>query len=466
VTVLVRTPLGTVDGLWLSVERPGNVMVVDTVVWTATPLDRCRLLDLTRERVWWRYPAFRSRPVRDGAGHWWWLEDPGCEIEDLVEDAELDDPDDPVSLQRLVAATRTEQLPHDRPIWRARFVQRYRGGSAVILRTHHALADGVRMVQIATGLFDSSPDGGAVLPPPGRHFAEPATAPVDGRSPGRGLRHLAANPVGGVHGAVTGLAADAGRLAGTVLADVDAGRKLLLGTRDDATVWTGSATDQKYVGWTDRHSVNGLQRAARAQSSTVNDVVVAGVALGLHRYLSRSGRPPRSVAFMVPVNLVPIDPTLPVSLGNNFALVQLELPTGSASPLETLRTVRRRTMRIKSGHEPVVDLTVERLIAQLGPVVFRAAVALLASRAAGVLTNVPGPPFPVFLAGSKVDGMVGWAPVLGDQPLSFAACSYDGGLVVGVAADCGLVADAARLVGDVDGALSELAEAAVADAAA
>jgi diacylglycerol O-acyltransferase len=159
---------------------------------------------------------------------------------------------------------------------------------------------------------------------------------------------------------------------------------------------------------------------------------------------------------MVPVNLVPIDPTLPVSLGNNFALVQLELPTGSADPVDVLRTVHRRTLRIKAGHEPVVDLAVERLVAGLGPVVFRAAVDLLAARATGVLTNVPGPPFPVYLAGSKVDGMVGWAPVLGDQPLSFAACSYDGSLVVGVAADSGLVADADTLVADVGAALGEL----------
>ena len=83
--MLTRTALGAVDGLWLSAERPGNVMVVDTVVWTATPLDREQLLEVATERVWWRYPAFRSRPVRDGSGRWWWLEDAGCDIVDLVE---------------------------------------------------------------------------------------------------------------------------------------------------------------------------------------------------------------------------------------------------------------------------------------------------------------------------------------------------------------------------------------------
>lgn len=455
-TVLTRTALGAVDGLWLSVERPGNVMVVDTVVWTATPLDREQLLEVAAERVWWRYPAFRSRPVRDGSGRWWWLEDAGCDLADLVEDHELPDPADPISLQRLVASARNEPLPRDRPLWSAVFVPHYLDGSAVVLRTHHALADGVRMVQVATGLFDASPVGGSVLPPPGRQFAAGPPAPTAGQHPGPSVRHLAANPVGALHGLLGAAAEGAARLAGTVAADLDAARKLVLGTRDDVAAWTGPATSEKYVGWTRHHALEGLRATARAHTCTVNDVVVAAVALGLHRYLSRTGRPPRAATFMVPVNLVPIDPALPVSLGNNFALVQLELPTGSADPAEVLRTVHRRTVRIKSGHEPVVDLAVERLVAGLGPVVFRAAVELLAARATGVLTNVPGPPFPVYLAGSKVDGMVGWAPVLGDQPMSFAACSYDGSLVVGVAADSGLVADAGQLVLDVDAAVGEL----------
>lgn len=459
-TVLTRTAMGAVDGLWLSAERPGRAMVVDTVVWTAAPLDREQLLSVAAERVWWRYPAFRSRPVRDGSGHWWWLEDAGCDMADLVEDHELSDPEDRTSLPRLVASTRNEPLPRDRPLWTAVFVPRYLDGSAVVLRTHHALADGVRMVQVATGLFDASPSGGAVLPPPGAHYAASAPAPTADRPSGPSLRHLATNPVGALHGLLGAVAQDVVRLAGTVAADLDAARKLVLGTRDDATVWTGAATGGTFVGWTGHHPLEGLRGTARAHTCTVNDVVVAAVALGLHRYLARAGRPARAVTFMVPVNLVPIDPALPVSLGNNFALVQLELPTGSPDQVQVLRSVRRRTLRIKAGHEPVVDLAVERLVAGLGPAVFGAAVELLAARATGVLTNVPGPPFPVYLAGSRVDGMVGWAPVLGHQPLSFAACSYDGRLVVGVAADSGLVADAEGLVGDVDAALGALVAAA------
>ena len=56
-------------------------------------------------------------------------------------------------------------LERDRPLWQAIWVNRYRGGSAVILRTHHAIADGMRMVELAMSLFDATPEGGPILGP-------------------------------------------------------------------------------------------------------------------------------------------------------------------------------------------------------------------------------------------------------------------------------------------------------------
>jgi diacylglycerol O-acyltransferase len=71
---------------------------------------------------------------------------------------------------------------------------------------------------------------------------------------------------------------------------------------------------------------------------------------------------------------------------------------------------------------------------------------VLASRAAGVLTNVPGPSSAVYLAGEKVEGMVGWAPLSGNLPMSFTIYSYDGKVFVGIASDRGLVPDHQQIV--------------------
>ena len=71
---------------------------------------------------------------------------------------------------------------------------------------------------------------------------------------------------------------------------------------------------------------------------------------------------------------------------------------------------------------------------------------LLANRAVGVLTNVPGPPIPVYMAGRRVEGMVGWAPLSGNQSMSFTIYSYDGKVFVGIACDADLVPDHEQIV--------------------
>ena len=489
-------------------DRPNNLMVVDSVIWTAEPLDRDRTWEVLVERLWNRYPVFRSVALQDAAGEWWWEEDPNATFDDLVTFVELDDPDDPRSLQDLVAAHRTEPLGLDRPLWRVLWVDRYLGGSALVMRSHHAVADGMRMVQLSMSLFDASPEGGAILAPAvhhyGAHAATPTPSAVDRarsalgalgdqatgtatasitaareavslawRVPGAIVgtageaRGAATNPLGAVHGwinaawvVVNETVAQAGATTRSALTrsgplveafsavpgDIDTVRKLLLGTRNHASIWTGSATADKAVSWSEPLSLAEVREIARAEGVTVNDVLVTCVAGALHRYLVGRDQHGASVTFMVPVNLTPIDLTLPDQLGNSFALVQLELPTDEPDPLAVLHVVRRRMDRIKQGHEAAIAFRVQETIAGLNRTVYETSVDLLANRTVGTLTNVPGPPMPVYLAGCRVEGMTGWAPLSGDQPMSFTIYSYDGRVTVGIACDRHLVPDHEALV--------------------
>lgn len=513
-----RRKLGVQDALWLAMDRPNNLMVVDSVIWTAEPLDRDRARDVMVERLWDRYPVFRSRAVQDDDGSWWWQEDPDASFEDLVTYVELDDPDDPRSLQEVVAAHRTDPLDRDGPLWRVLWVDRYLGGSAVVMRSHHAMADGMRMVQLSMSLFDATPEGGAILAPAPRQYgARSAPAPSSagdrvrsaldalGRQAGGTARAAATageqagalarrvpgavtsaveaaraaltNPVGAVHGWITAswakaaeAIADAGAAVGSAVAgsgpvvdlfsaapgDVDIARKLLVGTRNDPTIWTGTATTEKAVAWSEPLPLADVKDVAHARGATVNDVLVTCVAGTLRRYLAAHDRHCSSVTFMVPVNLTPIDLTLPDELGNSFALVQLELPTGEPDPLAVLRTVRHRMDRIKHGHEAAVAFRIQEAIAGFNRTVYEASVDLLANRTVGVLTNVPGPPMPVYLAGCRVEGMTGWAPLSGDQPMSFTIYSYDGRVTVGISCDRHLVPDHETIVDGFADAFADL----------
>ncbi len=202
----------------------------------------------------------------------------------------------------------------------------------------------------------------------------------------------------------------------------------------------------KVVAWSEPLPLDDVKQVARTHDATVNDVLVTCVAGTLHTYLTTQGATCSSVNWMIPVNLKPLDLTLPERLGNEFALVQLEMPTGLADPLAVLDVVKHRMGRIKDGHEAALTFRLQEIISGFNDVLYRATVDLLANRAVGVLTNVPGPPVPVYLAGRRVEGMVGWAPVSGDQPMSFTIYSYDGKIFVGIACDADLVPDHDQIV--------------------
>ncbi|MFY9335373.1 MAG: wax ester/triacylglycerol synthase domain-containing protein, partial [Mycobacterium sp.] len=169
-----RLPMGIQDALWLEMDRPTNAMVADVAVWTAEPVDLGLLREAIVERLVERYPVFRSRAVRDGNGDWCWEPDPDFDIANHFSAATLASPDDPRCMHALVAAHRAELLDSGRPLWRLICVERYRGGSAMILRSHHAVADGMRMVQLAMSLFDASPQGGAILGPAVAQYGAPS----------------------------------------------------------------------------------------------------------------------------------------------------------------------------------------------------------------------------------------------------------------------------------------------------
>jgi diacylglycerol O-acyltransferase len=478
-----RRALGVQDALWLEMDRPNNLMVVDSVIWTAEPLDWDQVRKIVDERLTSRYPVFRSRAVKDRDGSWWWEVDEDFDFDTHITIVELNDPDDRGELQRLVAAHRTTMLDRSRPLWEAIWVDRYLGGSAMVLRTHHAIADGMRMVELAMSLFDASPEGGA-LADVARNFTRPAaptpTGPPLADRVRSGVRALASrvptaaadarsvtstslrNPVGAGHTLVTSAWAAYTQLLASIRStlfaalprrgalidvfsaapgDVDALRKYLLGVRNDSAIWTGVAGDEKGVAWSEPLPLDDVKSVARASRCTVNEVLVACTAGALHDYLQAHETRCASVTFMVPVNLKPLDLTLPDDLGNGFALVQLELPTDQPDIRQVLTVAKRRMDRIKRGHEAAIAFRIQDVIANFNRSLYEASVDLFTTRTIGTLTNVPGPPVPVYLAGSRVEGMVGWAPVSGNQPMSFTIYSYDGKVIVGIACDRHLVPD-------------------------
>jgi len=475
------------DAAWLRMDRPENLMVITSVLWFERPLPLAPLRALLRERLVERFPRYTQRAVDGGAlGGVHWEDDPDFDLDLHLHHVALPAPGGRAELQELVADLMATPLDRSRPLWHVWVVDGYEGGGAMVTRMHHCIADGIALARVMLSLTDEAPD---------RPEPSIAARHHDRR---RGLLERAGPlaPALGATRSVAGALAREGaetirhpRRAGDVvrrwpLAATE-GRKLArqaagvlralakeLGTPADQGALRGDLHAGECVAWCNPVSLADVKRIAHAHDATVNDVLVSAVTGGLQRWmLSRHPRPvdgvppeplEHEIHAMVPFNLRPLEAPLPRELGNRFGLVLLALPLLEPDPVARLREVHRRMRAIKDSPEGIVSYGVLGAMGLSPPAVEAQLMDLFSAKASLVLTNVPGPRAPVYLAGTQLRGVLVWAPCAGSVSTSVSIFSYDGQVSVGFMCDAGLVPDPDAIVEAVDEELRELLPPAVA----
>ena len=478
-----QRPMSAQDALWLTMDRPNNLMVIDGIMLFDSPPAWDSLVTATTERVVERFPVFRCL-ARLGDSGWVWQPDPHFHLDRHLRRVRLPEPAGIPELEAYVAEQRARPLDRDRPLWDISLVEDLTledgsVGAALVSRFHHAIADGVRLTQVMLSLCDTSDPhvaamvarGGSPGGPMGmassiagaatEALADAARAVVRGASSmARDTRHALASTweIGGDIVRSPGRLVDAfeamgidNRLANTTASVA----KLALRGTTVRTVWTGTPGPRKSVSWSQALPLDDVKAIGRWHQASVNDVLLTAVAGGLRRYLHARGVDDVSeIEWMVPVNLVPIAENLPEDLGNFFALVMAVLPLDPDDPVQRLHRTRDRMDRIKRSEEPIITFGVQRGISAAPRPVSTALTDFFANKAVGVLTNVPGPRAPLMCAGAGVRQVIGFAPSSGDQPMTCTVFSYAGTVTIGFATDAALVPDPRELV---EGTVAELA---------
>ena len=376
---MAQTRMSVQDALWLTMDRPNNLMVVDVAVVLEGEPPHDAVRESLRDLVA-RHPVFGRKAVRRGTS-WYWVDDPDFDLAQHVTFVALDEVADLSALQRLVASRRGQPLDRSHPLWSVALVGPIRLddgslGTAMAARFHHAIADGVRLTQVMVSLLQgdvkgsvpaiarSGAAGGSLVSVHGMrasaseavHVAVSATQAVAGS-----VGHAVADPLGTAASAASAVAGgfelvrhpdrfvDALEVLGIAdhrsINDVASVAKLLL-SESDRTVWTGEPGTLKAVAWSPPMPLAEVKRVARARAVTVNDVLVSAVAGALRGYLREQGESADEVTWMVPVNLRPYNQDLPTDLGNYFALVMLPMPLHHDEPEARLAEVHHRMQRI------------------------------------------------------------------------------------------------------------------------
>jgi hypothetical protein len=143
-------------------------------------------------------------------------------------------------------------------------------------------------------------------------------------------------------------------------------------------------------------------------------------------------------------------------MGNRFGLALLTLPLGLDDPQRRLAEIHHRMADIKHSPEGAYSYNMLRVAGMMPLNVERDFIEIGTARAATLITNVPGPPDRVYLAGRPVQGMLAWAPKPGSLSMSVTIFSYNGEITASLAADAGMIPDPERIVTRVNHELAEL----------
>jgi WS/DGAT/MGAT family acyltransferase len=457
--------LSGLDAAFLSMETASahmHVLGVAVVDPSSAPepftFERVRTLVSTRMPL---IPAFRRRlvTVPFDVHHPLWVEDPGFDLDFHTRRVALPAPGGPVELAEFVADVAGRALDRSKPLWELWFVEGLEGGHvAIVAKVHHAAIDGVAGVGILATLFDLSPDA-PLRPDDLPEAPRPDHVPNDVELLGFGLWSLARQPVSLLRN-LARLAGSATRVARRVL-----GESLQVTTPLTAPrlAMNAAITPHRKVAFCSVPLAE-VKAVKQAFGVTVNDVVLAVAAGALRSYLaSRNELPGRPLVAAIPASVRADDTT--EAHGNQVSAMFAALPVDVEDPVERLLATQQSAHAAKQVHEELGGSTLQEWAELAAPVVFGRAVRAYSSLRIAerhrpiislVVSNVPGPPFPLYIAGARLVSIHPLGPIFDGCGLNLTVMSYLDKVDFGFLACRELVPDVDALAAAVPDALTEL----------
>jgi diacylglycerol O-acyltransferase len=457
--------LSALDASFLYLEKPSvhmhvaGVAILDPSTRPGGRLTEADLGRLITERIH-MVPRFRQRVVVPpfGTGRPVWVDDADFDLSFHLRRTALPSPGGRRELAEFVQRVHSRPLDRTKPLWEMYLIEGLEDGYvAVLSKSHHAMIDGISGMDIATVMFDLTPEKQRNQPQPW----EPQPPPSGAELFIEGIVDQVVHPVEGIVGGLS-------RALRAPQEALDHAGRLLGGLRSLAALGPAPAGPFNVPVGPNRRfamaevSVADVKEIKNALGGTVNDVVLAAVA-GALRTLLKARRHPvrgRTLRALVPVSTR--DDSRQSALGNQVSMFFVDLPVGEADPMRRLRKIIVATRRLKSSHQAVAAEAIMGS-ARWAPATLHGLAARLLARQRVVnlvISNVPGPQVPLYLDGARLLVAFPVMP-LGEQlALSVAVTSLSGVMGFGLTTDWDTGADIDVLAGGLLDGFDDLKKAA------
>jgi diacylglycerol O-acyltransferase / wax synthase len=398
-------------------------------------------------------PASIGRPV--------WVDDPHFRLDYHLRHAALPPPGDDRALRRFVGQVMSQQLDRHKPLWENYIVEGLPDSSWVLVtKVHHCMVDGIAGSDLLSVVLSATADTEPAPPDPWAPEPEPSTLALARHS----LGGLAGAPVTLVRSTAAALRRpiDIARHAGGALRGVLPMARLLPPAPSSAL--TGPIGPHRR--WDHTHvSLADVKVVRAALGGTVNDVVLALSTGAFREFLLANGDPVdgRTVRTLIPVSVR--SPDARGTYDNRVSAMFAQLPVGIADPTERFEAVQHQLAALKASSEAQAGEAVVAMTDFAPPILHALGARVIVHRQHNVetvVTNVPGPQFPLYLCGRRMIAAYPYVPLLGRVRVGIAIWSYLGELYFGITGDDDAELDLRVLCNGIDDGLRELLKVAAA----
>lgn len=421
-----ETPMAAVDHAWLRMDNPVNPMVINSVMTFKTPIAHDKFVKRLLENFI-SIERFQCRPADALVGDHW----VSCDIDTgyhcpIYEESLFDDSE----LQTVATEFINTPLSPEAPPWRMMLIPEFKSGSAVVVRIHHAYADGMALMKVLLQLMDE----GELI----KYAQKQSEKPPKEAKPKSGLfsRLQPFMPGQGKWLETLGLLEE---LTSELV-------KMGLSPGEENVFKSPGLCGKKQLVWTQPLRLDEVKTIAKFQQAKVNDVLLSSAAGAFRRYLKSMNQ---LSAWSELRTIIPVDLREHVkaqTLGNYFGLVFLSLPLGIEDPIERAHALNARMNQLKNSKQAWLVFQILQLSGYLPEIAEKELIRLFSSKASAVMTNVPGPAFPLHFVGSELDQILFWVPQSGSIGMGVSILTYNNRVQFGLMSDQQLVQNPSTII--------------------
>jgi WS/DGAT/MGAT family acyltransferase len=419
--------MASVDHAWLRMDSPVSPMVINAVLTFKKTIDS----DALKKRIFEKFvsiPRFQCTPKPTLYSEHW----QNCDLDsDYHLPVETQTVETDTDLQFVATEFINQPLERDKPLWRMLIIPKFKQGTSVIIRIHHAYADGMALMKVLLQMMDE----GELL----KKFEATKTASTKSNPPhsaGWLSKLQPFMPGNGKWLETLGLVEE---LSAELI-------KMGLSPGEQNCFKDPGLCGKKQLVWTPPLDLAEVKTIASAHDTKVNDVLLSSAAGAFRRYLKDLNQ---LSSWSELRTIVPVDLRNQVdaqTLGNYFGLVFLSLPLGIEDPIERARSLHLRMNALKKSKQAWLVFQILQLSGYLPEIAEKELIRLFSSKASAVMTNVPGPSIPLHLLGSELDQVMFWVPQSGSVGVGVSILTYNNRVQFGLMTDQQLIQEPQSII--------------------